>query len=58
MSGKSTVPIAVVMGNSNKEEGEGQCLLRTVGLTWAGEKGNSPAMKAETKGRRVCPGRL
>ena len=50
-SGKSALPIAVVVGSSNKEEGEGQRLLRIVSLTWAGEKGNSQAAKAETKGR-------
>lgn len=48
MSGKSALPIAVVMGSSNKE---GQHPLRTASLTWAGEKGNSQAAKAETKGR-------
>lgn len=50
-SGKSALPIAVVTGSSNKEEGEGQRLLRMASLTWAGEKGNSQPAKAETKGK-------
>lgn len=51
VSGKSALLKAVVMGSSNKEEGEGQCLLTAVTLTWAGKKGNSQAAKAEPKGR-------
>lgn len=50
VSRKSDLPIAVFMGSSNKEKGEGQLLLRTASLTWAAERGNSRAAKAETKG--------
>lgn len=51
VNGKSALPKAVVIGSSSKEQGEGQCLLTAMTLTWAVKKGNSQAAKAEPKGR-------